>query len=1114
MKTKSILILSSLVLALTGCSYDSNSDTPCASDQHEDPETGKCVANTTSGKSCLNDSECERDEICQNRLCIVPACVSSDQCGAHKKCDNYQCVADGTCDNDTHCKQNLVCKDHTCVVKSPDCLNDDECDGELVCQSGKCVENSLKACQTRDDCAEDEVCNEVGHCVPKPVECHNDGECHDGKICNDKGLCIAKTCETREDCDANQACLKNKCANLPIACQFDIDCPTDWLCNDNQCKDPAIECDVDNDCKGFEICTDAHKCTLECENDNECDGNKVCKYFRCKYECTADTDCDDIKVCRDNQCAWECERDETCGDYMICEDHQCKPECSVSTDCEGDLVCADGRCAQCGDSKDCPDDQVCQNYVCESPRAVAYPCVIDATAENGYRRYYEETDYALPLNEDGSVNLCKLGYRASLDDIESGKAKDECVPLYEPRAFDFYDDGVDSNCDGNDYDLNDVVFVYPAGQGSYEGHDTYDGRYHADSNAIQPTDSLQSALEHAWHDIVIGDKTYKIASDIFVATNSYGPYTLKAPVQVPADDENDFVTLTDVPKLKVGGLSPASAWALHSTLVTRKKANNTFLGNEFAYFRENTFEKAAYRVYGGFSRKAGADEHYLNWSRETGVKSVFERKVKAPSESYLSLIEPASTESPISLSLNNLEFSLTSQATTDGHDLTLIGINCGMAGCKTLSLTDTKITITAPDGMDITQAATCTPQVGVTGRDGQYRLDSDSTYLETAWTAPTPQTCSGVLAGQGGQAGHAQSQINKFNDVSYTPNTDAQGKAGNDGANITDATKLVLAYGGQGGAGLTNADYETSEGCNSDQDIDPKQGQGADGHPGDQGANGVQKALVLTPKRNQNELYFVSNRDTATSAYGSVGAPGGGGGGGAVYHIYTSSTQKNAWIAAGTGGSGGCGGLGGMPGGTGASAVGMLITGPKDQNGLISIDNIQINVKAGNGGKGQDGCDGVTGGKGGKGIGYADEASTFSLTPNLDYQCLKATAGGQGGHGGGGGAGAGGIAGNAYAFLFDCVADTYHVTDQCDQVTEDTPCFSSQAIATLKSCGITFNNNFYLYNTSNFGTITAGKNADDTKANSAAGQGNKAATTKTKDGESALFKSIITQNND
>ena len=63
--------------------------------------------------------------------------------------------------------------------------------------------------------------------------------------------------------------------------------------------------------------------------------------------------------------------------------------------------------------------------------------------------------------------------------------------MFHARDYDFYGDGIDSNCDGYDFDRYKAIFVAKAGSGNMDGNDAHSGGHNS------PVKTLERAIKLA-----------------------------------------------------------------------------------------------------------------------------------------------------------------------------------------------------------------------------------------------------------------------------------------------------------------------------------------------------------------------------------------------------------------------------------------------------------------------------------------------------------------------------------------------------------------------------------------------------------------------------------------
>ena len=1057
------------------------------------PETQVCKENACKPKDttvkCSNNSDCKDGKICEQGECVTK---QEQTCKKDGDCTDGTCVEgkckpnEPECNTDSECSGDLVCREHKCVEE---CQEDTDCNEELVCKNHKCVEE----CQNDTDCDGDLVCKDH-HCKP---DCEKKEDCEPDFVCSEQNKCIP-ACQNDESCDESYICVDEFCVKDPLWCVFDKDCPgNNYVCDiSNHCVDPSIHCYEDNECAGVLVCRD-HKCLPECKSDTDCTDGMVCRGQQCQPECTDNSQCAAPKYCKNMHCTKECTLSSECPTPYLCISNQCAYQCANNSDCDGSLICSGHRCVECGVDADCGAEKVCHLNVCENSKDIRYPCLISLTP-NTFTTYKTETGYQAALdalNIDGSINLCRLGYHPSENEIAANSAMDKCIPLYTARDYDFYGDGVDSNCDGYDYSLVDAIFVSGVFQGTQSGDDANSGNYDVDLDRILAKATIKSAFQHSNKLYSTGNGSVSILPDILVAKNA--EKTLNEPLVIPA---GSGYTLDSLPQLEsVSTESGQTAFSVHTHLVKEILSDNSKNVQDYGFYTEGNYPKEKIRVYGGFTRNPLNDGNYKHWQRvDENHRTKLEYVVSEITEDSYALMLPESKVNSLNFALNYFELSISSTAQATPHGTTLVGFTCGKAGCQRLNLEHTKWTVTAPNGISRTETLD-NGDDGIAGKNGIRGFNYDSSgslYNEVSW-CPETQICSGTEStGTGGCAGHI-AKVNKNdgdNSNNYDGSSDGRynGMSGANGLSIMSSTEQTLAAGGTGGAGTSYGQITIDQTCGNNSSVDPNKTKGSDGGDGANGRNGshANLSMTLTPTSDHTMLYLASDYDTLEELHGSDGGQGGGGGGGGVYQAHSSWSNDPSWIIAGTGGNGGCGGKGGQPGGTGGSAIGLILNVPSTGNASFSLEHSEFLVTAGNGGTAQSGSDGGTGGNGGNEIGYGYREG------GVDRYCDKATAGGKGGHGGGGGAGAGGVAGHALTYVLAC---NRNVVANCAQATTSKPCFNAENRDTLKNCGYQMPASFLInYDSPAFGTATPGKTISDANPeDDVAGVGSTAGTTQT-----------------
>ena len=676
-----------------------------------------------------------------------------------------------------------------------------------------------------------------------------------------------------------------------------------------------------------------------------------------------------------------------------------------------------------------------------------------------------------PVNTDGSINICHVGVLK----CDSGSQK--CVALYTKRDYDYMGDKVDSNCDGYDYDRTNAVFVRNYGTGTIGGSDSHPGTANSPKAGLNAAASNYSGALDIVCNITKNNQT--VCRDILVdhdigkstETDSSNGWA-RNDIRIPTISSNNLYN----PGYKAAVANNYSN-IINKLMSKDGKGHTSFNFNALT----NTLApgevyppKEAIRIWGGFSVTCTGNSCAWTYSTQKSsfTRVVSDKSTELPLMRY-TLLAPKDSNNPLSLALHNmsLDYSVDKTKTAHYNGTTLTGISCGSAGCSNLTLDNTDIVVTAPDGAQHTSWAANDNDIwggtetfswghGQGGHlnDGvpayskcnynmvddyaynfdhnvclyslQYggdeylwkRYDSKDCYVDTNLYSSDSSTCRGG-------ATTFYSHYNR-----WCP--DGNHSLGGCGAIITvnrgdNVVKKYSQSGGGyfGGSGGRVSGYSPSDGCNTDQSWNTTNDRISSlpqaGGPGENmrngsyityggytyGKGGKVSDVALTLTASGNEFYINSD---ASLGNGHHGMNGGGGGGGVVYHTYAYKDWKSTVIAGG-GGAGGCGGHGGLGGGTGGSAIGVAFVTPSSGDSYLNLSSSNVTVEGGAGAAGENGQSGVVGGKGGDGYGWADEGAAWK-----DTYCHKATNGVSGGKGGGGGGGAGGRAGHAYAYLVAC----------------------------------------------------------------------------------------------
>jgi len=259
-----------------------------AEDPPESPATSNCIACHPLGDTGVCPLATGHDAPPESETSCLSCHVPLSECDPLPECETDDDCADGE-----------VCEEEVCVV-APGCETDDDCaDGE-VCEEEVCVPSVGQPCSETSDCAEGEVCEE-GECVVAPG-CETDDDCAEGEVCEEGECVVAPGCETDDDCAEGEVCEEEVCVpSVGQECSETSDCAEGEVCEEGVCVAPG--CETAADCDDADLCT-TDECTAgECVNtdvdclDDVCDpADGEC------VECLIADDCEDDETCTLNMC--------------------------------------------------------------------------------------------------------------------------------------------------------------------------------------------------------------------------------------------------------------------------------------------------------------------------------------------------------------------------------------------------------------------------------------------------------------------------------------------------------------------------------------------------------------------------------------------------------------------------------------------------------------------------------------------------------------------------------------------------------------------------------------------------------------------------------------------
>ena len=336
--------------------------------------------------------------------------------------------------------------------------------------------------------------------------------------------------------------------------------------------------------------------------------------------------------------------------------------------------------------------------------------------ENYYDEVYKsisekyEKDIKTIENDDGSLSLCRIGILKSKVVYNPKTDKSErtniCESIYKPRVYDFYGDGIDANCDGTDYDVENAKFVKTGTQSTTECQQT-GGKVCCTSKA--PCEKLNDAVTNA------KTKAGTYYGDILVST-SVSSITNSISLPVGNMPQN-ILELAEDPYLTDPGYTATEGnlthiFDVHSVLAKRIAMpvdDTPFDPNKYLFDTkklvgkvyqpslnyEQNQPKELIRIYGGFST-------WNSMSSTSKIDAVINTAASGYSNSnIISLFKPAQSSGNLSLRLKNLAFTLSAKNNTLDishlNGATFVGIN-GYNHPSNIILDKTTITINAPAG--------------------------------------------------------------------------------------------------------------------------------------------------------------------------------------------------------------------------------------------------------------------------------------------------------------------------------------------------------------------------------------------------------------------------------
>ena len=385
---------------------------PC--NQQNPCKVGICDVATNGCVACLQTTDCQAGQVCQNKQC-KPAqkCKSDIDCKALKLVCGKAGGLCVDCNNALDCAAGEQCTDSKCVGAAP-CKSSKDCPAVCNQPKGICVE-----CVSVDDCGPGKFCSYDGHCnqavclgsscgsAQWQFACKPDGSAYlAGKTCDDTSACTNASCSNSKGClqlpadgpcdDGNactqsDACLDYVCTGKPMVCTDANPC-TDDLCNKSgacQFISNTAKCDdnsncTQNDtcsggaCKGQGVnCDDGDPCTTD-----DCDSTQACLHLANSNPCTDGNACTDADACAAGKCVSGAAK--SCDDGNSCTTDACDPKVGCKFIASGTGACDDGnKCTfndtctaggQClGGAGKCEDANTCTDDTCDPKMGCLFP---------------------------------------------------------------------------------------------------------------------------------------------------------------------------------------------------------------------------------------------------------------------------------------------------------------------------------------------------------------------------------------------------------------------------------------------------------------------------------------------------------------------------------------------------------------------------------------------------------------------------------------------------------------------------------------------------------------------------------------------------------------------
>ncbi len=287
------------------------------------------------------------------------------------------------------CRPGEACDDRDGCTINDMCDDQGECAGVPVDDCDDGIECTFDKCTTETDCTHD---TKPGWCFIAG-KCIEDGDVDPAVICRSCQTALKTdellpddnlTCDDGDACTTNDRCHGGFCVATVRDCFDDNTCTID-SCADGICVNDPVEgmCDDDDLCTENDLCVEG-ECKgspIGCWDQNPCTQDACHPDFGCVHE-FLDIPCDDENICSVGDRCWlgECvsglDRLD-CDDQNACTDDGCVPirvdgcvhipnvaPCDDDDPCTLEDKCKAGSCSPGAGVLDCDDGNLCTNDSC------------------------------------------------------------------------------------------------------------------------------------------------------------------------------------------------------------------------------------------------------------------------------------------------------------------------------------------------------------------------------------------------------------------------------------------------------------------------------------------------------------------------------------------------------------------------------------------------------------------------------------------------------------------------------------------------------------------------------------------------------------------------------